>query len=229
MVLKICRGRLITPFAYRAVTFSGGAFQLASTREVCSLPTLLGSASNYLATSHKHMVLEPSAPYCYGTQFMGFGLIPFRSPLLGESKQILHRYNTNSHKYHKLNLCICIISVVINVKSVFCFFFFLRLLRCFNSPGTPLIILCVQITDVPSSTGQVTPFGNPRVKGCLPPNRGLSQAATSFIVFLCRGIHHIPFNNFPTFLILTLARNLQSKYSERLKIKMLLYNLYANI
>lgn len=137
------------------------------------------------------MVLEPSAPYCYGTQFMGFGLIPFRSPLLGESKQILHRYNTNSHKYHKLNLCICVISVVINVKSVFYFFFFLRLLRCFNSPGTPLIILCVQITDVPSSTGQVTPFGNPRVKGCLPPNRGLSQAATSFIVFLCRGIHHI--------------------------------------
>jgi len=30
---------------------------------------------------------------------------------------------------------------------------------------------------------RVTPFGNPRVKGCLPPNRGLSQATTSFFVF----------------------------------------------
>lgn len=41
-----------------------------------------------------------------------------------------------------------------------------------------------------SSTGQVSPFGYPRVKGCLPPNRGLSQAATSFVVFLCQGIRH---------------------------------------
>ena len=45
--------------------------------------------------------------------------------------------------------------------------------------------------DLPS--GWVSPFGNLRIKGCLPPPRSLSQAATSFIGFLCRGIHHLPF------------------------------------
>jgi hypothetical protein len=76
------------------------------------------------------------------------------------------------------------------------FFLFLRLLRCFNSPGCPLTSLCVQLAGAPSSTGQVYPFGNLRFKGCLPPHRSLSQAATSFIVFLCQGIHHIPLLRF---------------------------------
>ena len=76
------------------------------------------------------------------------------------------------------------------------FFLFLRLLRCFNSPGYPLTSLCVQLAGAPSSTGQVYPFGNLRFKGCLPPHRSLSQAATSFIVFLCQGIHHIPLLRF---------------------------------
>ena len=48
--------------------------------------------------------------------------------------------------------------------------------------------------DLPS--WRVAPFGNPRIKGCLPPPRGLSQAATSFIVFWCQGIHHIPLMRF---------------------------------
>ena len=34
------------------------------------------------------------------------------------------------------------------------------------------------------SVKEVTPFGNPRIKSCLPLPRGLSQAATSFIAFL---------------------------------------------
>ena len=70
-------------------------------------------------------------------------------------------------------------------------FLFLRLLRCFNSPGNHLMALCIQAKDFRSSIGKVSPFGNSRVKGCLPPHRDLSQAATSFIVFLCQGIHHI--------------------------------------
>ena len=37
----------------------------------------------------------------------------------------------------------------------------------------------------------VFPFGDPRVKGCLPPYRGFSQAATSFFVMWCLGIHHV--------------------------------------
>ena len=99
----------------------------------------------------------------FPTQFKRFRLLPFRSPLLRECFSIARE-----------------------------FFLFLRLLRCFNSPGIRLIILCVQITDFRSSSGKVSPFGHLRVKGCLPPHRSLSQAATSFIVFLCRGIHHIP-------------------------------------
>ena len=68
---------------------------------------------------------------------------------------------------------------------------FLRLLRCFNSPGNRLTNLCIQLEDALTSSEQVSPFGNLRVKGCLPPYRSLSQAATSFIVFLCQGIRHI--------------------------------------
>ena len=38
----------------------------------------------------------------------------------------------------------------------------------------------------------VSPFGNPRVKACLAAHRGLSQLTTSFIAFLCLGIHRTP-------------------------------------
>ena len=44
-----------------------------------------------------------------------------------------------------------------------------------------------------SSTCWVSPFGNLRIKGCLPPPRSLSQVATSFIGSQRRGIHHLPF------------------------------------
>lgn len=108
------------------------------------------------------------------TQFKRFRLLPFRSPLLRESTSAKATADNSA----------------ITLEKDY-FFLFLRLLRCFNSPGTCLTVLCVQTADVPPSAGQVSPFGNPRIKGCLPPNRGLSQAATSFISFLCQGIHHI--------------------------------------
>lgn len=95
-------------------------------------------------------------------------------------------------------------------------FLFLRLLRCFSSPGSPLTVLCVQTAVVPTSSGQVSPFGNPRVKGCLPPNRGLSQAATSFIVFLSQGIRHIlllRFSHTFDFKFKSMSRKLQSNYT----------------
>jgi hypothetical protein len=37
----------------------------------------------------------------------------------------------------------------------------------------------------------VSPFGNPRIKACLPAPRGLSQATTSFIAFYRQGIHRM--------------------------------------
>src|SRR5258708_30589398 len=39
--------------------------------------------------------------------------------------------------------------------------------------------------------GRVSPFGNPRIKACLPAPRGLSQATTSFVACDRQGIHHI--------------------------------------
>ena len=38
---------------------------------------------------------------------------------------------------------------------------------------------------------KVTPFGDLRIKGCLPPPRSLSQAATSFIGTFCLAILHM--------------------------------------
>ena len=47
-----------------------------------------------------------------------------------------------------------------------CCFLFLRVLRCFSSPGllpTPMY----SVLDDRSSTCRVAPFGDPRIKGCL--------------------------------------------------------------
>ena len=46
------------------------------------------------------------------------------------------------------------------------------------------------VKDTPQAEW-VSPFGNPRVKGCLSPYRGLSQITTSFIASYCLGIHHM--------------------------------------
>ena len=40
---------------------------------------------------------------------------------------------------------------------------------------------------------KVSPFGNLRLKACLAAPRSLSQLTTSFIAFLCLGIHRTPF------------------------------------
>ena len=37
----------------------------------------------------------------------------------------------------------------------------------------------------------VSPFGNLRIKACLPAPRSLSQAITSFVAYHCQGIHHV--------------------------------------
>ena len=65
-------------------------------------------------------------------------------------------------------------------------FLFLRLLRCFSSPGSPPRAY-VFSTGYPY--GWVSPFGNPRIKACLAAPRGLSQPTTSFIACNRQGIH----------------------------------------
>jgi hypothetical protein len=62
-LLKICYRRVIILFAYGAITHSGGAFQLASTKNYrfCLCLTLPGSKNSYLATPLKHVDPDPSA------------------------------------------------------------------------------------------------------------------------------------------------------------------------
>ena len=49
--------------------------------------------------------------------------------------------------------------------------------------------LCIQRSM--TIAGRVSPFGNLRIKACLPAPRSLSQAATSFIACCRQGIHHM--------------------------------------
>jgi len=69
-------------------------------------------------------------------------------------------------------------------------FLFLRLLRCFSSPGLPRRPMYSD-DDYQGLPGRVAPFGDPRMS-LLPATRGLSQGATSFIASRCQGIHHTP-------------------------------------
>ncbi len=58
-------------------------------------------------------------------------------------------------------------------------------------PPLTFLRLCVQRRMTPHYRCQVFPFGDPRVKGCSAPNRGLSQPSTSFIGSWCQGIHRM--------------------------------------
>src|SRR4029078_4374833 len=51
--------------------------------------------------------------------------------------------------------------------------------------------LCIQPWMTPHYGRRVSSFGNPRVKGCSAPHRGLSQPSTSFFDSWCQGIHRI--------------------------------------
>ncbi len=62
-------------------------------------------------------------------------------------------------------------------------FLFLRLLRCFTSPGIACSALCIHAETVKYYLNQVTPFGNPRVKAYLPLTvayRSLSRPSSPF-------------------------------------------------
>ena len=54
------------------------------------------------------------------------------------------------------------------------------------------IYLCIEYMIFRHYSKWVPPFGHSRIKGCLGPPRDFSHPATSFIVVLCQGIHHVP-------------------------------------
>ena len=49
----------------------------------------------------------------------------------------------------------------------------------------------------PTYAGRVSPFGNPRIKACLPAPRGLSQATTPFIACCRQGIRRMHLFTWP--------------------------------
>ena len=59
----------------------------------------------------------------------------------------------------------------------------------FHFPELALCKLCIHLLVVGHDSHWVSPFRNPRIKGCLAPPRGLSQLTTSFIAFRRQGIH----------------------------------------
>ena len=69
-------------------------------------------------------------------------------------------------------------------------FLFLRVLRCFSSPGLP------SLRNNRSSTCWVVPFGNLRIKFVFANTRSLSQLITSFIASKSLGILHTPLLTF---------------------------------
>ena len=71
-------------------------------------------------------------------------------------------------------------------QGIIIYFLFLRVLRCFSSPGW-LTFRCNT-----SSTYWVVPFGNPGMYRLCASPPGLSQLTTSFIASQTQGIHHAP-------------------------------------
>ena len=130
-------------FAYGTITLFGWLFQNHLTNQFFSLYT--------------------SPPYCYGNdrffqprinfrrlkrfEFMRFRLLPFRSPLLGE-------YESQFYWCSRLS--------GLTNKKVNRFFLFLRVLKCFTSPGLLLYHLRIKIWQHYSPW--VFPFGHRRIK-----------------------------------------------------------------
>ena len=56
-----------------------------------------------------------------------------------------------------------------------------RVTEMFQFTRFPLPALCVQAGVTPHDGCWVSPFGHPRINGCLAPTRGFSQPATSFV------------------------------------------------
>ena len=109
-------------------------------------PALAELSSSFpLPTHESHMpALQPRL-----NESSRFGLIPFRSPLLWESRLISFPSGT----------------------------------EMFHFPEFAPCNLCIQLQATGYDSRRVSPFRDPRIKGCLAPPRGLSQLITSFIAF----------------------------------------------
>jgi hypothetical protein len=137
-------------FAYGTIALCGATFQ--------SLPlprnfVTLRPAGRRIKTSPTTPLRQRLPPIT--SQW--FGLFPFRSPLLRESRFLSFPPGT----------------------------------KMFQFPGLPPPALCVQAGVHAHYHVQVSPFGNPGIKGWSAPPPGLSQPPTSFIGSQRQGIHRV--------------------------------------
>ena len=72
-----------------------------------------------------------------------------------------------------------------------CCFLFLRVLRCFSSPGLPLHQSRYQVFNLMGC-----PIRKSRDQRSFAPTPSLSQLVTSFIACESQGIRHVPFHTF---------------------------------
>ncbi len=75
-----------------------------------------------------------------------------------------------------------------------CYFLFLRVMRCFSSPGSPSAI-----NGVPGSIPAGWPIRKSAGQRVFAPRRGLSQLITSFFASESQGILHVPLSPFLCF------------------------------
>ena len=80
-----------------------------------------------------------------------------------------------------------------------CFFLFLRLLRCFSSPGSPPCVMDSRM-DAWDSSHAGFPIQTPADHRAFAPPRSFSQLVASFIGSQCQGIHPAPFLAWPLLL-----------------------------
>ncbi len=97
----------------------------------------------------------------------------------------------------------------------FCFIF-LRVLRCFSSPGS----LPVSLQDFRPSAWRVAPFGYLRIYRIFAPPRSFSQLVTSFIASESQGIHRLLLITFLSNLLLILQFKNLSNLISSLKTSM---------
>ena len=67
---------------------------------------------------------------------------------------------------------------------------FLRVMRCFSSPGLPPVPIYSKQDPLKKGGSPIRKSQGQRV---LAPRLGLSQPNTSFIASMCQGIHQMPF------------------------------------
>ncbi len=83
-------------------------------------------------------------------------------------------------------------------QEITCCFLFLRVLRCFSSPGSPRVSYGFTTHDDRASPRPGSPIRIPMDQRSLAAPHGFSQLATSFFAVLCLGIHPAPLSLDPS-------------------------------